>query len=240
MEPRLQRIGAYCGLVMLVLLGIGMVVVAGLVPPPSPGASAQEILARYDHDSLRIRVGMAIVVFSAVLGFPFTVSISSQIARIEGKWGFLSFTQMLTGAVVMPLVLTFVPMIILATTYRPGQRSPETILAFSDFFWIAVVGPVFPAVLQTITIAIAAFNDKNEVPVFPRWLGYFNAWCAVLFVPGCAVMIFHDGPLAWNGVFAFWIPFVAFTIWLVIMAWAIDRAVKLHGYPAAEHVASPA
>jgi hypothetical protein len=34
-------------------------------------------------------------------------------------------------------------------------------------------------------------------------------------LPGGAVMVFNDGPLAWNGVFAFWIPLVAFSVWMI-------------------------
>ncbi|MCW2518672.1 MAG: hypothetical protein JWR46_1291, partial [Mycobacterium sp.] len=25
----------------------------------------------------------------------------------------------------------------------------------------------------------------------------------------------NDGPLAWNGVFAYWIPLVAFSVWMI-------------------------
>jgi hypothetical protein len=39
-------------------------------------------------------------------------------------------------------------------------------------------------------------------------------------------MIFNDGPLAWNGVFAFWIPLVAFGVWMMAVTLVMDRSIR--------------
>jgi hypothetical protein len=39
------------------------------------------------------------------------------------------------------------------------------------------------------------------------------------------VTLFHDGPLAWNGVIGFWVPVVAFFIWIVAVAVVLLRAI---------------
>jgi hypothetical protein len=76
------------------------------------------------------------------------------------------------------------------------------------FVGIAGVLVVIALVLMT-----AAFVDRTEPGTFPRWFGYFNAWFALLELPPATVVIFNDGPLAWNGIIAFWIPLVAFAAW---------------------------
>ena len=39
-------------------------------------------------------------------------------------------------------------------------------------------------------------------------------------------MVFNDGPLAWNGVMAFWIPLVAFSGWIIGTTVVMDRSIK--------------
>jgi hypothetical protein len=52
-----------------------------------------------------------------------------------------------------------------------------------------------------------------------------NLWYAILAVPGGMIVFFHDGPLAWNGVIGFWVPVVAFFIWIVAVAVVVMRAI---------------
>jgi hypothetical protein len=47
------------------------------------------------------------------------------------------------------------------------------------------------------------------------------------------VVIFNDGPLAWNGVFAFWIPFAAFGVWITSVSVVLIQSIK------AEQAAQP-
>jgi hypothetical protein len=60
--------------------------------------------------------------------------------------------------------------------------------------------------------------------VFPRWLGYFNIWAAVSFMPGVLLIFFKSGPFSYQGLFVFWVPFAVFGAWIMIMAWAAGRA----------------
>ena len=63
--------------------------------------------------------------------------------------------------------------------------------------------------MQNIAIGIAAFKD-TEAKVFPRWLGYFNFWAALAFLPAALLYFFKTGPFAWDGVFVFWVPLTIF------------------------------
>jgi hypothetical protein len=38
-------------------------------------------------------------------------------------------------------------------------------------------------------------------------------------------VVFKTGPLAWNGVFAWWIPLSAYFVWFVVMVVLLLRAI---------------
>jgi hypothetical protein len=78
--------------------------------------------------------------------------------------------------------------------------------------------------VQCLSVTAAIFQDRSERPVFPRWLGYFNAWIAVSFVPGCLLIFFKTGPFSYQGMFVFWVPFLTFGAWILVMAWACHQA----------------
>jgi hypothetical protein len=99
------------------------------------------------------------------------------------------------------------------------------IQTLSDFGFIIFIGPALPGALQMLTVAFAVLGDRNAEPVFPRWVGYFNVWTAILAMPGCLVTLFKSGPFAWNGVLAFWVAAIAFGLWVNVNFWAARRAV---------------
>ena len=88
--------------------------------------------------------------------------------------------------------------------------------------------------LGDMLVTVATFVDRNDPPTFPRWFGYFNIWFVLLSMPGSLVVVFNDGPLAWNGVFAFWIPLGALVGWIVTVA-----VVMLHSIGAEEAATAP-
>ena len=47
-----------------------------------------------------------------------------------------------------------------------------------------------------------------------------------LSLPGCVVVVFNDGPLAWNGVFAFYIPGLVLVIWLFSTTAVMLKSIK--------------
>ena len=63
--------------------------------------------------------------------------------------------------------------------------------------------------IQCLSIAAAILN-KADQDVFPRWLGYFNVWVAVLLLPAVLLPFFKHGPFAWHGIFEFWLAALVF------------------------------
>jgi len=225
MDFKLQRGAAWTALVMVVLLLVFFMIIGKLIPPFDPTAGPEESTRFLIENKLRVRLGATLSMIGATLLLPFLAVICVRINRIEGKFGVLTATQLLASAFFVPGF--WVSLMSLATAlFRPESRAPEITQAFSDYFWLMFVGIAEVAVAQAAVLAIAAFIDRGTPPTFPRWFGYFNIWYALLTLPGGLVVLFNDGPLAWNGVFAFWVPLSVFSIWLITTMVVLLRSIR--------------
>ena len=225
MELTLQRIGAWAGTVMILLYGTSFSGIAQLFPPLSPVSSADEIAAFFTDHKLWVRFGVSGALLSAALALPFLATIVLRIRRAERRFGMLSMTQLMAATVFVP-ALIFPQFFLGVAAYRPEQRSAELTQALNDVFWLWFIGIVGTIIVQNVTLAIAAFVDQGDPPTFPRWYGYLNLWVAILSLPGCVVVVFNDGPLAWNGVFAFYIPGLVLVIWLFSTTAVMLKSIK--------------
>lgn len=229
LELRLQRIGAWCGPVMIVLYGASVFGLARLFPPLSPTWSAEQIAGFLVDHKIVVRLGIAGALLTAAIAFPFLATIVLRIRRAEGRFGVLSATQLMAATVFVP-ALMFPFTVLAAAAFRPDTRPVEITLALSDVFWLMFIGIVGTLVTQNVTLAVATFVDTAVPATFPHWYGYFNVWVATLQLPGSVVVVFNDGPLAWNGVFAFYIPGgVALVLWPFVSTYVL-----LHGIRAEE------
>jgi hypothetical protein len=224
-ELRPQRIGAWCGTIMILLYGTCMSGLARLFPPISPVWSPTEVADFFVDHKIWIRIGIAGCLLTSVIALPFLATIVLRIRRIEGQWGMLSMTQLLAATIFVPALL-FPFLVLAAAAFRPEGRSAEITQALNDVFWLMFIGIVGTIIVQNITLAIASFIDKTEPQTLPRWYGYLNLWVALLSLPGCVVVVFNDGPLAWHGVFAFYIPGFALVVWLFATTYVLNRGIK--------------
>jgi hypothetical protein len=69
-----------------------------------------------------------------------------------------------------------------------------------------------------VIIAIAILRDVNADPTFPRWVAYYNIYAAIGMAPASFMGLFKTGPLAYNGLLAFWLVAVDFFVWMVVMS----------------------
>jgi hypothetical protein len=219
-----QRLCAWCGIAFAVLFGLGLWGIADFVPPPSPDLSPEQIADIFRSNTTSIRLGLLITLLAAPLTLPWVVVISLQLRRIEGPQAPLALIQLVSGA--LGVLVFVVPIMILqAAAFRPEQQDPKIIAALNDVAWLMFVGTFSIAVVQGLAIALAILRDNSPDPVFPRWLGYFNVWTVLLFLPGGLVVFFRTGPFAWNGVLAWWIPLVVFGVWFGVMFLELRKAI---------------
>ncbi len=220
---RLYRMSVWAGVVVLIANIVAFFIVGKLFPPISPTATAAEVTAFLTENRTGILWSVVIMGIFAPLFYAFAVVTSLQIKRIEGGWGLLSMIQ-LTTAVVAPTGWVYPMAVLAAAAYRP-ERNPELILMMSDQFWLTYVGVAVIFVLNVAVIGLSALVDRRTSPVFPRWFGYLNFVLALSFFPGVFIYLFTEGSLAWNGLFALWIPAYAFPIWKIAMIYCLRKAV---------------
>ncbi|MBV1930997.1 MAG: hypothetical protein KUG71_04705 [Porticoccaceae bacterium] len=230
MNTKSQLLCAWCGIVFLVLFTIGWVLLARFLPPPSPALSANEVAAIYQQNTGAIRFGLMLAMIAGGLTAPWVAVIANQMKRIEGDSPVLTYTMLVAGAAGI-LVLVLPAMTWTVAAFRP-DRNPELIMLLNDFGWIFFVMTFSPFFVQNIVIGLAIFADKADAPVFPRWLGYFNIWVAILLVPGGLITFFKTGPFAWDGILAFWLPLVIFFAWFLVMFQMLLKNIKQQALPA--------
>lgn len=87
MHVRIEKGAAWLGLAMLGGFMVMFWFIAGLIPPMSPALTAEQTAHIYGDHSLRIRIGLALMILFAWLFAPFLALLSRQVRRIEGYWG---------------------------------------------------------------------------------------------------------------------------------------------------------
>lgn len=222
-SQRLRVLAAWTGPLFALVLFTGWGLVAGMILPPwSPGDGPEEVAASYQSDLGRIRVGMVLLMFSALLVVLFTAAICDRLRELEGRTGILTWMAGIGGVAVM--VLTFYPATFwLVAAYRP-ERDPELTQLLNDVAWMQFVGGVTIFLALPIAVMLASFLDARPQPVFPRWFGYYSLWVMLLVLPDQLLFFFHDGPFAWNGLFSLWIPAASFGSWFFVMFFVLHRA----------------
>ena len=224
MSRRAQLVCAGSGIVFMALFFVGFWALAGFVPPPAPGDTARQIASLYAHNRTGIRLGLVLAMFASGLLCPWFAVISVQMQRIEGRRSALAYTQMIAGAAtVVEFILP--PMIWQTAAYRP-ERAAATVQTLTDLGWLPFLGIVSTAIVQGYAFGWVILADKRPDPVFPRWVGYFQFWVLTLIVPGSLIVFFTHGPLAWNGVLAWWLVFAAYFLWIVVTSVYLIRAVR--------------
>jgi hypothetical protein len=78
-----------------------------------------------------------------------------------------------------------------------------------------------PFVIQNISIGVAVMQNNRPQRVFPA-LGSTTSTSGSQRCSGPAgsLTFFKTGPLAHNGVLAFWTPVIILCIWMLVMPWA--------------------
>jgi drug/metabolite transporter (DMT)-like permease len=223
MNLRTQRLAVWTGPLTCLLFAVGLIGLAQFVPPPHTDASLDEVVSLYADHTERLRAGLVLMMIGAGFIASWGSAITTQLKRIEGAHSPMTWTNLAcTAANVM--VVTVPVMIMIAASFRP-DRNPEITQALNDLAWIMFVMVFPPVMVQELAIAAAVFAHPGQ-KVFPRWVGYFNVWCALLLVPAVLLPFFKTGPFAWHGILEFWLAGVVFFGWIVVMTVATIGAIN--------------
>ena len=219
---RTKLAAMWCGPASIALFIVGFWFIAGLVPPPSPDESAQQIAQMYREHAGSIRSGLVLMMLAAALIGPFTAEISTQMRRVQAPGSPLASIQYGMGVAGI-FVILLPAMTMQVAAFRP-DRDPDIILALNDAAWLPFVGIISLFMVQCGAIAACVLQSADQA-VFPRWVGYFNVWAALLLLPAVLIYFFKTGPFAWNGVLVFWIGLTVLGAWFVAMSVVLRRAI---------------
>ena len=221
---RSQRWCLWSGPAFTLLFAIGFWPLAGFVPPPAPSLLPAEVAAAFLSHGVRVQIGLQLCMVASALFFPFAALMSVHIKRIEGEHSPRAYAQLAAGCG-STMVFLFPLMNMQSAAYR-ADRAPELVQAISDMAWIPFVGLLCVPAMQNVCLALAIFSDKSSTPVFPRWAGYLNVWVGAAYIPAVLLVFVHGGPVAWDGLFSWWLGAFAFFVWILIMTPLLLRAIK--------------
>jgi len=214
MNRRNQLICAHTTPVIMLMTLIGLFLLPGWLPPPSPSLPPDAVVAMFTGNT-RLRIGMELLMLSSSLFVGISVAIAAQLRRIEGPNHVLADLQLMAS--VLGVVAVELPAFFwLAISYRPGTPA-DVIMVLNDVSWFMIIGGVGTAMLQNLAIAVCILNDDTGLNIYPRWLGFLSIWLALADLPGALIPFFKAGPFTWTGLFGFWVVVTAFFTWLVLM-----------------------
>lgn len=229
MSGRAQKILIWWGLIFMYIYGICLWGLLDMMPPPPATLSVDDVAAFYRDNSLGIRVGALITSYISAFMVPIAVVISAQMYRLEKAngdglpiWSVLQFA----GGILMSMFLVFPP-IVWGTAAFTAERMPEVTAALHELGTLTLVTTDQYFIFQMIPIAIISLTrgDQPGSP-FPRWLGYFTIWAAVMFEAGAIAFVPKSGPFSWNGLFVYWFPLTIFGSWVSVISFMMLRSIR--------------
>jgi Domain of unknown function (DUF4386) len=213
----------WCAIPMVLLLFGGLIYSGFMVPVP-PSDTADQVAQLYRTHSGEIRLGLAISFLGVIVFLPFGAAIAAQTRRISSAPSALIYTQIASFA--SGSVIFVMPWVFWETAaFRPERQASE-IMLINDLGWMTFVFSYVAFTAWLIAIGVAILLDTSADTVYPRWLGYFNIFVALTFVPDNVIPFFKTGPWAWNGIFPYWMPFIIYGIWILIMLAFTVSAIK--------------
>lgn len=216
LDLKFQRVCVWCGPLFLITFLACFWGMAGWVPPTPPSWDAQTIADFYAEHQTGIRLGQIGAMTSVFFLMPFWLILAGYIQRIErGRIPILAMLQLVAAA--MNFIYFTIPSLVwLTATFRP-ELPITTLQVMHDFGWIAFLMPFAAYSMGLLSLGIAVLTDTSSNPVWPRWVGYFNLALIATSCMAGLVPFFKVGPLAWNGLFAFYFVCIGYVAWMTVM-----------------------
>ena len=224
MRRRTELWCVWSGVPFVVLFFVGLLLLAGFVPPPSPNLSAAEIAAVYRDGNFSIRLGVLLCFLGTMFFLAFGSGVVGQTRRIPGVAPTVTYFQIASFAASV-LIIIFPLMCWWTAAFRPESRGPDLIQLVNDLGWLTFVVGFAPYVTWAVSTGLAIFSDTSADPLFPRWSGYLCVFVGLVQIPPGVLVFFKTGPFAWDGLISWWVPMFDFFGWIVAMTLLSARAV---------------
>jgi hypothetical protein len=206
------------------LLLLAFYIFPGFIPPSSPTMTAEEVARFYRENVTQIRVSMLIFNLCGVMFIPFFMVIVVQMQRMANPSRAFAYSY-LSAAASGGTLFALADLAWLIAAFRP-ERDPQLLMMLNDLAWMAFITPVGFIMAQNFCLALGIYMDARAKPVFPRWVGHFNIAAALLMTPGAFALMFMRGPLAWDGILAFWVRVGTYGLYVAVMFFVVRVAIE--------------
>lgn len=238
-HENLVRRASWSGFIYIAMMMIGMIPLAHWFPSQPPSWDADQINSLFHQNTFGFKLGMIMVLIGSMFYVPWTAMMAKLVMAVEGKAGILTFCAIIAGTT--NVLLTAYPAGYWLTASFRGERSKELVQLLNDIAWMQFLGVIAPFYFVVIAIIYASFADSDPNPIIPRWVGWFNVFFMFDLIPLSFIFFFKSGPMAWNGIFGFYLPFATFWVWFFVMFYTIRRSLpRLIDAPPARDTAVPA
>lgn len=214
-------LSAWCGPLFCLIFGVGLVPLAGFIPPPRADFSADQVVGLYSEHHVQTLSGLVVMMASTVL-FPIWVGAITQRLRGPAGTSVYGYAQLAAGGA-QTIVIGLPVLVMIVAAFRV-ERDPQLTVLLNDLGWILFVMNFAPLATQMISTALGILN--GTATGLPRWLAYFSVWCAVLLVPAVLLPFFKSGPFAWHGIFEFWLAATVFFAWIMAVSASLIRGAR--------------
>lgn len=217
------RLLAYSGIALVISLVVSQGFLMGFIPPPSPALSADALAQLFIERKIGIRVGALIQCICYTFYGTWGIAIVMLMRKMERGLPVITYASIANvgGGYVFFLLM---PITWAALAYRPELMPPWFLQIMNDWVWFIFILSWPPFAIFMVLIAAAIFYDHNTPTIFPRWVAFFNVWCAILIIPAALIEFFKVGPFAYDGAISFWFIYIVFFGWIVVMSVVTLRA----------------
>jgi hypothetical protein len=226
-HPGVLKFCAYTGFAFAFFWPFAAIVVSHgeYILPPSAAEPAKDVVADYLANLTGIRVATVIFIFASILYTTWSMSIIQMVRLHERRWPIL-YNIMVVAVACEVVVVMFIGFFFGAASWRPGETSPDVTQAFNDLGWLGVLFTGAPFALFQLALAASTFTDTSARPAFPRWSAYYNIFTSFWMFEACLLLFFKTGPFSQNGLLVFYMPMIAFFVWITSFSVLTIRAVN--------------
>jgi hypothetical protein len=216
LHPGLTRAFLWSGIVVVFGLLFAQGYLMGFVPGVSPSLSPEAAARRFIDNRDGILMGCLIQCIVWTFWSTWAIAIAMFIRKMEHGMPILTYASIanIGGGYVFFLLI---PMTWAVIAFRAETLDPSIVQVMNDWVWFDWLYTWPPFSLFMVLIGLAVLMDKNIPRIFPRWVGYFNFWCALLIFPAGLIGFFKTGPFAYDGAISFWFAVAIFFGWIVVM-----------------------
>ena len=223
-QVRWIRLCAWSVVAYLVLFGIFWGVLGHNIPPYSAAYPLEDLVAHYQANTWKLRIGYSVAMAAAVLYMTWTVGVFGIMRQMEQRGYMLSYLQLMGGSLTC-LVVMFSCVFWLAAAFRP-ETDPNIIQLLHDLGWLMIDLGFSVTTVQYVAFGLLALADARPRPLFPKWVAWLGIWAGLESFVECIMPLFRTGPFAWNGLFPYWVTFFMAFTWMGFMAFYMLKAVS--------------